>query len=98
MRLLLRDAVPGQKVNDRLGLDLEFSGQLVNANLVCFVHASYGPLHGQQIKSAPDSPRPLATRHLVLWLFLVLRFAILGFFLRIFGRRRFVCRYRRLAV
>ncbi len=48
MRLFLRDAVPGQKVNNRLGLDLEFAGQFVDADLVCFAHASYGPFHGQK--------------------------------------------------
>jgi len=49
VRLLLRDAIPGQKVNDRLRFDLKLPRQLINSNLVCFVHASYGPFHGQKL-------------------------------------------------
>ncbi len=39
MRLFFRDAVPRQEVNNGLGLDLEFAGQLVNSDLICVVHA-----------------------------------------------------------
>src|SRR4029077_7410482 len=46
--LLLRDSIPRQQINNRLGLDLEFPGQLVDSDLVCFAHASYGPFHGQK--------------------------------------------------
>jgi hypothetical protein len=41
VRLLLRDAIPRQKVNDSFGLDLEFAGQLVDSDLVCVSHASF---------------------------------------------------------
>jgi hypothetical protein len=41
VRLLFRDAVPGQQVNDGFGLDLEFAGQLVDSDLVCVCHASF---------------------------------------------------------
>jgi hypothetical protein len=34
MRLLFRKTQPGQVVQDRLRLDLEFPGQLVNADLI----------------------------------------------------------------
>jgi hypothetical protein len=34
VRLLFRDAVAGQKVNDRFGLNLELAGQLINSDLV----------------------------------------------------------------
>jgi len=34
VRLLFRDAVTGQQVNDSFSLDLEFAGQLVNSNLI----------------------------------------------------------------
>src|ERR1700730_13395322 len=36
MRLLFRDSVARQKIDDRLGLDFELAGQLVNTNLICF--------------------------------------------------------------
>ncbi len=49
MRLLLRDAISRQKVNDRLGLDLEFAGQLVDSDLICFAHASYGQFSNQNL-------------------------------------------------
>ena len=39
VRLFFRDPVLGQKVNDRLGLDLQLPGQLVNSDLVCLAHA-----------------------------------------------------------
>ena len=39
MRLFFRYAIPGQKVNDGLGFDLEFAGQLVDSNLICVAHA-----------------------------------------------------------
>jgi hypothetical protein len=41
VRLLFRDAVPWQEVNNGLGLDLQFAGQLVNSDLVCVSHASF---------------------------------------------------------
>jgi hypothetical protein len=41
MRLFFRYAVPGQKVNDGLGLDLEFAGQFVDSDLICVSHASF---------------------------------------------------------
>ncbi len=47
VRLLLRDAIPRQKVNDRFGLHLEFAGQLVDSNLICVAHASYGLFSNQ---------------------------------------------------
>jgi hypothetical protein len=34
VRLLFRDAIPGQQVNNRFRLDLQLAGQLINANLV----------------------------------------------------------------
>ena len=37
--LLLRYAEAGQKVNDRLGLDFQLAGQLVDAYLIGFGHA-----------------------------------------------------------
>jgi hypothetical protein len=42
VRLLLRDAIPWQEVDDGFGLDLEFAGQLVDSDLVCVSHASLG--------------------------------------------------------
>jgi hypothetical protein len=51
VRLLLRDSIARQKVNNRLGLDFEFAGQLVDSDLICFAHASYGPFHGQKTQS-----------------------------------------------
>ena len=39
MRLLLRDAIPGQQVNNGFGFDLEFAGQLVDSDLICVGHA-----------------------------------------------------------
>jgi len=39
VRLLFRDAVPGQQVNDGFGFDLEFAGQLVNSDLIYVGHA-----------------------------------------------------------
>jgi len=39
VRLLFRDAVPRQKVNDGFRLDLEFAGQLVNSDLIYVGHA-----------------------------------------------------------
>jgi hypothetical protein len=39
VRLLFRNAVAGQKVNNRLGLDLQLAGQLVDSDLVCVGHA-----------------------------------------------------------
>ncbi len=56
VRLLLGYAIPRQKINDRLRLDLEFPGQLINSNLVCFVHASYRPFHGQNTQPALFRP------------------------------------------
>jgi hypothetical protein len=41
VRLLFRDAVPRQKVNDCLGFDLKLTGQLVDSDLVCVCHASF---------------------------------------------------------
>jgi hypothetical protein len=41
VRLLFRDAIPRQQVNDGFGLDLEFTGQLVDSDLVCVSHASF---------------------------------------------------------
>ncbi len=38
MRLLFGDTKPGQKIDDRLGLDLEFAGQFVNSDLICVGH------------------------------------------------------------
>jgi hypothetical protein len=34
MRLLFRDAVPGQQVNNSFGLDLQLARQLINSDLV----------------------------------------------------------------
>jgi hypothetical protein len=34
MRLFFRDAVPGQQVNDGLGLDLQLARQLINSDLI----------------------------------------------------------------
>jgi hypothetical protein len=34
--LLFRDSVARQKIDDGLGLDFEFAGQLVNSDLICF--------------------------------------------------------------
>jgi hypothetical protein len=39
VRFLFRDAIAGQQVNNGLGLDLEFSGKLVNSDLVYVGHA-----------------------------------------------------------
>jgi hypothetical protein len=39
VRLLLRDAIPGQQVNDGFGLDFEFAGQFVNSDLIYVGHA-----------------------------------------------------------
>ena len=39
MRLLLRDAKTGQKINDRFGLHFQFAGQLVDSDLICVSHA-----------------------------------------------------------
>ncbi len=39
MRLLFRDAVARQQVNDGLSLDFKFAGQLVNSDLICVSHA-----------------------------------------------------------
>ncbi len=82
MRLLLRDAIPRQKVNNRLCLDLEFAGQFVDSDLVCFAHASYRPFHGQKSAGLQCIK---ATRCLRLWLFFCFCFR------RFFGviRRRF---------
>jgi len=41
MRLFFRYAVPRQKVNDGLRLDLEFARQLVDSDLICVSHASF---------------------------------------------------------
>jgi len=41
MRLLFRDAVSRQQINNGFGLDLEFAGQLVDSDLVCVSHASF---------------------------------------------------------
>jgi hypothetical protein len=38
VRLLFRNTIAGQKVNDSLRFDLEFAGQLINSNLICFAH------------------------------------------------------------
>jgi hypothetical protein len=38
VRLLLRDAHLGQVVNDRLGLDFQLPGQLVDSYLVLVTH------------------------------------------------------------
>ena len=35
VRLLFRDAVPGQQVNNGFRLDLQFAGQLINSDLIC---------------------------------------------------------------
>jgi hypothetical protein len=40
MRLLFRYAITGQKVNDRLGLYLEFAREFVDAYLGCVNHAA----------------------------------------------------------
>jgi len=39
MRLLFRDAIPRQQVNNGFGLDLEFAGQFVDSDLVYVGHA-----------------------------------------------------------
>jgi hypothetical protein len=39
MGLLFRDAIPGQKVNDGFGLDLQLAGQLINSDLIRVGHA-----------------------------------------------------------
>ena len=39
VRLLFRDAIPRQQVNDGFRLDLEFAGQLVNSDLIYVGHA-----------------------------------------------------------
>jgi hypothetical protein len=39
VRLLFRDAEPGQKVNDRFGLDLQLAGQFVDSDLIRVAHA-----------------------------------------------------------
>jgi hypothetical protein len=39
VRLLLRDAIPRQQVNDGLSLDLQFAGQFVNSDLIYVGHA-----------------------------------------------------------
>jgi hypothetical protein len=39
VRLFLRDAEAGQKVNNGLGLDFELAGQLVNSDLIGVGHA-----------------------------------------------------------
>jgi len=39
VRLLFRYAVPGQQIDNGLGLDLEFAGQLVNSDLIYVGHA-----------------------------------------------------------
>ena len=42
MRFLFRDAESGQKINDGLGLDLQLAGQLVDSDLICVGHSSFG--------------------------------------------------------
>jgi hypothetical protein len=42
VRLLFADTIPRQEVNDGLGLDLEFAGQLVDSDLVYVSHACLG--------------------------------------------------------
>jgi hypothetical protein len=39
VRLLFRDAIAGQQVNNGFGLDLEFSGQFVDSDLIYVGHA-----------------------------------------------------------
>jgi hypothetical protein len=39
MRLLFRDSIPRQQVNDGFRLDLQFAGQLVNSDLIYVCHA-----------------------------------------------------------
>jgi len=39
VRLLFRDAVPRQQVNDGFGFDLEFAGQFVDSDLIYVGHA-----------------------------------------------------------
>jgi hypothetical protein len=39
VRFLFRDAEAGQKINNRLGLDLQLAGQFVDSDLVCVAHA-----------------------------------------------------------
>jgi len=39
VRLLFRDAIPGQQVNDGFGFDLEFAGQFVDSDLIYVSHA-----------------------------------------------------------
>jgi len=39
VRLLFRDAIPGQQVNDGFGLDLEFAGKFVDSDLIYVSHA-----------------------------------------------------------
>jgi hypothetical protein len=41
VRLLFRDAIPGQQINNGFRLDLEFAGQLVNSDLIDVGHASF---------------------------------------------------------
>lgn len=40
MRLLLGDAILGQKVDDGLGLDLELAGEFVDSDLIRVTHAA----------------------------------------------------------
>jgi hypothetical protein len=43
VRLLFRDAIARQEVDDRLRFDLEFASQFVDSYLISFRHASYRP-------------------------------------------------------
>ena len=39
VRLLFGDAVPGEQVDDRFGLDLQLARQFIDSNLICVSHA-----------------------------------------------------------
>jgi hypothetical protein len=41
VRLLFRNSIPGQQINDGFRLDLEFAGQLVDSDLIYVGHASF---------------------------------------------------------
>jgi hypothetical protein len=56
VRLFFRDAILGQKVNDGLGLDLEFAGQLVDSYLIYVAHS---PLKTSPIQNHESSRLPV---------------------------------------
>src|SRR5271156_5282454 len=57
MRLLFRDAVARQQVNDRLSFDLKLPRQFVNPYLICVVHCIL--LTASRSSSCPSDACPI---------------------------------------